>query len=94
MTVPWFMNRREKYKFKKNKYARIQQKLKFENPQHEIDQVTLVMDSFGGYDETLRENIKKVVVEKHVLKTIVINMQKSVILNAANLSRRCKLSFS
>ena len=93
MTVPWFTNRAEKYAFKENKYRNIQQKLKFENPEYEVDQITTVMDSFGGFDKSLKENIEKIITDKHVTRTIVTNMQKSVISSAANLSRRCKINF-
>ena len=93
MTVPWFTNRAEKYQFKENKYIHIQQNLKFEHPEHDVDQITLVMDSFGGYDKSLSENMKKVIVDKHVLRSIVTNMQKSVVSSAAHLSRRCKINF-
>ena len=93
MTVPWFAKRKEKYLFKENKYHPIQQKLKFENPQYQVEQITLVMDSFGGWDETLSKNIEKIITDRYVVRSILTNMQKSVISNAAHLSRRCKINF-
>ena len=93
MTVPWFTHRAEKFSFKEQKYQSIQQKLKFENPAHNVDQITLVMDSFGGFDKTLKINIEKIIADTDISRKIVRNMQKSVISSAANLSRRCKINF-
>ena len=93
MTVPWLTNRKEKFLFKETKYNPIKRQLKFENPGYEIGQVTLVMDSFGGFDDNLRENIKKVISDKTIIQKVITNMQKSVISSAAHLSRRCKINF-
>ena len=93
MTVPWLTNRKEKFLVKEGKYNPVKQQLKFENPGYKIDQVTLVMDSFGGFDANLRENIKKVLPDKAMVQKVITNMQKSVISSAAHLSRRCKINF-
>ena len=93
ITIPWHSNRDEKYLFKENKYIPIQQNLKFENPGYEVDQITLVLDSYGGYDNRLKQNISKVISDKTVVDDIVKNMQKSLISSAAHLSRRCKIGF-
>ena len=93
MTVPWHSNREEKFKHKVNKYISIQQKLKFENPGYRVDQITLVIDSLGGYDNNLIQNIAKVIEDKNLVQRVITNMQKSVISSAAHLSRRCKISF-
>ena len=91
ITIPWMESRKEKYDFKCNKYKQIISSLKFENPGFEVDQVTLVMDVFGGYDKELLTNIGKVIEEKGTVATIVKNMQKSVISSVANLSRTFKI---
>ena len=91
MTVPWPANRKEKYEYKCSKYLNILQSLKFENPEHEVGQITLVIDVYGGYGKDLAENIKKIVTEKMAIKSIIRNMQKSVISSAANLSRTFKI---
>ena len=93
ITIPWLSNRGAKYEFKEGKYLNVKQKLKFDNPGYEVDQVTLVMDSLGGYDANLKLNIAKVILDKTVVQRIITNMQKSVISSAAHLSRRCKIGF-
>ena len=91
MTVPWISNRRDKFEYKAQKYLNIQQNLKFEYPNYDIDQITLVMDVFGGYGQDLLDNIGKVISNKSTVATIVKNMQKSIVSNAANLSRTFKI---
>ena len=91
MTVPWTENRKEKYEFKCNKYMRILENLKFEHPEYQVDQITIVMDVFGGYGKDLSNNLSKIISEKSTVKTIIQNMQKSVVSSAANLSRTFKI---
>ena len=91
MTVPWTSNRLEKLEFKEAKYKRIQQSLKLENPGYVVDQITLVMDVFGGYGRDLGENIGKVIGDKKSVDSIVTNMQKSIISSSAHLSRMFKI---
>ena len=78
---------------KENKYNSIKQQIKFENPEYEVGQVTLVMDSFGGFYHNLRKNIEKVLSDKLLVQKIITNMQKSIISSAAHLARRCKINF-
>ena len=91
MTVPWMGNRDEKLKYKVGKYDDVQATLRYENPEYTVDQITLVIDVFGGYGRDLVDNIGKVVQSKRDVEMIVSNMQKSVISNCANLSRAFKL---
>jgi len=91
MTVPWIENRKAKYLLKSGKYRRIQQSLQLEYPDFVIDQITLVMDVFAGYDKTLVDNIRKVIPSKKETDSIIYNMQKSVISSCANLSRTFKI---
>ena len=91
MTVTWPENRADKYKYKCNKYVRILENLKFEHPDYEVDQITTVMDVFGGYGKNSKENVSKVVREKSSVASIINNMQKSIISSAANLSRTFKI---
>ena len=68
--------------------------MQFEYPNHKVDQITLVMDVFGGYGCDLVDNIGKVFDSKDDIRSVVKNMQKSVIGSVANISRyfkiRCK----
>ena len=77
MTVPWTTNRKEKMKHKESKYVPIQQSLKFENPDYQVDQITLVMDVFGGYGKDLEDNIRKVISDSSTVRSIITNMQKT-----------------
>ena len=91
MTVPWISNRKEKLNYKQEKYIRIQQNLKFEYRNYDVDQITLVMDVFGGHGQDLMDNIGKVISDKKTIASVVKNMQKSVISSTANLSRTFKI---
>ena len=91
MTVPWTGNRREKFEYKHNKYMNIQHSIQFENPGYEVDQITLVMDVFGGYGMDLTDNIKKVIKTKKLINSVLRNMQKSIISSCATLSRTFKI---
>ena len=92
MTVPWMGNRSEKYLFKKDKYKDIIQNLKLENPGSKVDQITLVIDAFGGYGADLRTNIKKVLTDRKTQDMVIMNMQKTVLSSVSNLSRRFKVN--
>ena len=83
-------NNNEKFDFKAQKYDDVQTFLRLENPGFAVDQITLVMDVFGGYSKNLPTNIGKVF-DKDVSSRIVKNMQKAVISNEAHLSRVFKI---
>ena len=90
-TVPWIELRNEKYEFKTSKYKEVQTYLKMENPEYDIDQITLVMDVFGGYSDNLRKNVMKIFNNKTVVDKIINDMQKSIITNEAHLARVFKM---
>jgi len=94
MSVPWTTNREEVYTFKANKYKLIMQGLKLEYPNYDIDQITTIMDVFGGYGPDLSNNIGKVMKNKSDIQSVIRSMQKSVIASAANLSRTFKIRSS
>ena len=54
-----------------------------------MDQITLIMDVFGGYNQI--GNIGKIIEDKRLVETIIRGMQKSVISSCAHLSRAFKL---
>ena len=68
------------------KYSELQTNLRLEYPEYEIDQITLVIDVFGGYSRNLRENITKIFQKKEDVTRIIRNMQKSIILSEAHLT--------
>ena len=89
-TVPWITNRDEKYEHKQQKYQEVQTFLRLEYPGFMVDQITLVMDVFGGYSKNLITNIEKVL-SREETKCVVQNMQKSVIASEAHLCRVFKM---
>ena len=89
-TVPWVSNREAKVELKKNKYLQVQSFLRLEYEGYDIDQVTLVMDVFGGYGKDLRDNIGKVL-GKEETDNVIKNMQKAVIASEAHLVRVFKV---
>ena len=92
ITVPWMTNRYDKLLFKQDKYKDIIQNLKLENPGSKVDQITLVMDVFGGYGDDLRTNIKKVITDRKTQDSVIKNMQKCVLSSLSNISRRFKVN--
>ena len=91
ITIPWMENREEKYKYKQDKYKDILSNIKLENPGYTVDQVTLVMDVFGGYGPDLRENIGKILKCRSTQDDVIKNMQKCVISSLCNISRVFKI---
>ena len=91
MTVPWIQNRQEKLEYKCEKYINIINSIKLENPEFHVDQITIVVDVFGGYGRDLAINMKKVLNDKETTASIIKNMIKSIISIAANLSRTFKI---
>ena len=92
-TVPWITNRDDKYQHKCRKYEELQSFLRLEHPGYEVDQITLVMDVFGGYSENLQTNIGKIL-NREETKRVIMNMQRSVISSNAHLTRVFKLRTS
>ena len=91
MTVPWTENRIEKYEYKANKYIDIMTNLKLEYPDYKVEQITLVMDVFGGYGQELRRNIDKIIDCRTMQDSVIKNMQKTVISGVSNISRMFKV---
>ena len=91
MTVPWTTNRDEKYAHKIEKYENIIHALKLEYPNYSVDQITIVMDVFGGYSRNLVDNIKKFFSAREDIRSIIKNMRRSIISNAVNISRTFKI---
>ena len=89
-SIPLITNRENKYVEKEEKYIPIQNNLRMERSDYTIGQITLVMDSFGGYSKNLIDNIAKITENKSDISQIISNMQKSVISNASHLSKTFK----
>ena len=61
MAVPWINNREIKYQEKIDKYRDVLNKLKLDYPNHEVNQLTFIIDVLGGHSKHPRENISKIV---------------------------------
>ena len=72
-------------------HPEVQANLKIDYRDYKVDQVTLVMDVFGGYSKNLIDNISKIINSDKEVKSVIRNMQKTVIKSEANLSRVFKL---
>ena len=90
-TVSWIDNREARLLEKMTKYEDLRRSIKRVEEGYEVDQITIVMDSLGGYSKSLYENISKVVNEKKVLDRIINRMQKAVLCESSRIARCFKL---
>ena len=90
MSVPWISNRDAKYIEKVEKYERIRRNLKINYPDHTIDQITLIIDVYGGHSKELPMNIQKIINDKSESERIIYNMQKVVMSDLSYLSKKFK----
>ena len=91
ITISWIDNRGTRYDDKVGKYAAIRRNVMREEPDYTVDQITLVMDSLGGFSKNLCENIGKIFDDSRVVDRIIRKMQKSVLSNSVHISRCFKL---
>ena len=91
MTCPWLDSRNEKYDFKAQKYNSIIDNIRREELEYSVDQITLVIDSLGGYSKHLITNISKVFKDRRKVNSIILRMQKTVIAESVHIARRFKL---
>ena len=91
MSVPWICNRTIKLKEKENKYEHILVGYRLTHPTCKVEQLTFIMDVFGGYDNVLVKNITTVIKNKRLVDNIIRDMQKSVISSCGYLSRAFKV---
>ena len=92
ITISWIDNREERYEEKNNKYVHIMRNIKRVNPEYKVEQITLVMDSLGGYSKCLKDNIGKVFKKQGTISKIIHKMQKAVLSESVRISRCFKLS--
>lgn len=91
ITISWIDNRDARYDEKVKKYEAIRRNIKRDEPDCSVDQVTLVMDSLGGYSKNLCENVGKLFKDTKSVKRIINKMQKSVLNGSVHVSRCFKL---
>ena len=85
-------NHEVKYQEKNDKFRSVLNKLKLDYPNYEVNQLTFIIDVLGGHSKHLRGNINEIIKDKARIKSIVYNMQKSVLSSAAHIARKFKLT--
>ena len=94
MSVPWMSNRAAKLEEKIDKYEHILIAYRLYFAQYEVEQLTFIMDGFGGYDDDLVKNIGNVIRDRGRgggVENVIRDMQKSVISICGYLSRAFKV---
>ena len=89
-SVPWIENRCIKLHEKEEKYVGVLRNLRLQYPDHEVCQASFIMDCLGGYSKNLPENLAKVGIAKQEARTVIRNMQKVVLNEAARLVNKFK----
>ena len=91
ITCPWMDFRNAKYEYKESKYKDIQANIRLEEKDYTVDQITLVIDSLGGYSANLAKNISKLFNNRRMVNSIILRMQKAVLAGSVYIARRFKL---
>ena len=91
MTCPWMSVRNDKFDYKATKYNDILENIRREEIDYTVDQITLVIDSLGGYSANLSKNISKFFKDNRKVKSIILRMQKTVLSGSVHIARRFKL---
>ena len=91
MSVPWLENRNNKFIEKEEKYIDIIQNLKVKHPDYKVKQVTLIIDSLGGYSKNLITSLKDLNFNSKTIEVILYGMQKIVLTEAVSIIRRFKI---
>ena len=91
ITISWIDIRQIRYEEKIKKYEAIRRNIMREEPEYTVDQITLVMDSLGGFSKNLGENIGKIFQDAKTVRKVIHKMQKSVLSGSVNISRCFKL---
>lgn len=91
-TISWIDNREERFAEKASKYEQVMRNIKRVEEGFDVDQVTIVMDSLGGFSKSLRTNIGKVVSDRKIVDRTIKKMQKAVLCESSRIARCFKLS--
>ena len=92
ITISWIDNREARFIEKDKKYDDVKRNIRRSEEGFEVDQITLVMDSLGGYSKTLPENISKIIKDRKMVKRIINKMQKAVLSESTRVARCFKLA--
>ena len=90
MSVPWITNREEKFQEKENKYRDLIASISVLHPTYRVEQVTLIVDSLGGYSQSLVDALKRLDFNLSERSRILHNIQKIVLTEACHIVNRFK----
>ena len=82
MSIPWIENRNIKITEKVEKYKRIVQNLKVDNPGYLVQQLTFIIDCLGGYSKDFIENLQLLNLTRKEVDSILPGIQRIVITEA------------
>ena len=90
MSVPWITNRKKKIEEKVNKYKDLLASLRILHPNYEIEQITFIVDSLGGYSKSLVDALKKLEFSSSDVEKMLLCIQKIVLTESRYIINRFK----
>ena len=90
MSVPWIKNREIKFKKKEDKYRDLIASMKILHPDYEIEQITFIVDSLGGYSQSLVDALNTLGFDSNAVKRMLLSIQKIVLTESRYIINRFK----
>ena len=90
MSVPWISNRETKFEEKTNKYRDLIASLKILYPNYEIEQITFIVDSLGGYSKSLVDALRSLDFSSTDVEKMLLCIQKIVLTESRYIINRFK----
>ena len=90
MSVPWIKNREIKFKEKEDKYRDLIASMKILHPDYEIEQITFIVDSLGGYSKSLVDALNTLGFDSNAVKRMLLSIQKIVLTESRYIINRFK----
>ena len=84
MTCPSWRNRDVTEERKTSKYKTVREELKERHPGYKIQQINLIVDALGGYDNQLTGKLN-ILIGRNETKQVLFEMQKTVWIHAIRL---------
>ena len=90
MSVPWITNREKKMEEKVNKYKDLLASLRILHPNFEIEQITFIVDSLGGYSKSLVDALETLEFGSLDVPKMLLCIQKIVLTESRYIINRFK----
>ena len=90
MSVPWISNREVKLLDKQVKYRELIVSMKGLYPNHQVEQVTFIVDSLGGYSQSMVDALKYMEFNASERNRMLLNIQKIVLSESRYIINRFK----